>query len=508
METKTAVEGLKEEEVIAKMELLAAYKEFWDHEKFHQGLTTASVDLEVALPYLEVAAEIVVKIRAELDVKNPGLKDRLVGGSASEYLWGVCGDPEKAPKAFIRAVVHATLSDADGYVEDLTEQGIDDYIVKFGGEQMQSGAKGPDMLVATAQENMSSKLANLQKKIESLSKQDESFSEENMPSLNFNAHVAYHRFNELMSAAEQELVKIINYAAEKYEDAEISKAWEDAFPLPSELVRRRSTRPKAASPLPAEAPADVPAEDDKPPEEQKEDVEKAVKAGEIQVLKVAGEVDVIAKDMATFVTDAKAASSLDGTVDPRQALKVVESLEKKSLQFTDTLMKELLALDNIHIPREREDARLKRKAQVLAVQQLMNDLDSVMEKLKVQHKTLAAEAEKLPEEEKAVEPVKPAVSATPSGPTAGAPATDQSAIMNAALARLWPKLRLKPKFEVNERPDGVIISALIPGMNPEDITIRSAEDFQGPYLLVRGRRLPSPGDVDLMKEQLELQLKR
>mmetsp|Transcript_24038 Transcript_24038/g.94697 ORF Transcript_24038/g.94697 Transcript_24038/m.94697 type:complete len:81 (-) Transcript_24038:898-1140(-) len=80
--------------------------------------------------------------------------------------------------------------------------------------------------------------------------------------------------------------------------------------------------------------------------------------------------------------------------------------------------------------------------------------------------------------------------------------------MNAALARLWPKLRLKPKFEVNERPDGVIISALIPGMNPEDITIRSAEDFQGPYLLVRGRRLPSPGDVDLMKEQLELQLKR
>mmetsp|Transcript_24037 Transcript_24037/g.94687 ORF Transcript_24037/g.94687 Transcript_24037/m.94687 type:complete len:291 (-) Transcript_24037:400-1272(-) len=229
---------------------------------------------------------------------------------------------------------------------------------------MQSGAKGPDMLVATAQENMSSKLANLQKKIESLSKQDESFSEENMPSLNFNAHVAYHRFNELMSAAEQELVKIINYAAEKYEDAEISKAWEDAFPLPSELVRRRSTRPKAASPLPAEAPADVPAEDDKPPEEQKEDVEKAVKAGEIQVLKVAGEVDVIAKDMATFVTDAKAASSLDGTVDPRQALKVVESLEKKSLQFTDTLMKELLALDNIHIPREREDARLKRKAQV------------------------------------------------------------------------------------------------------------------------------------------------
>mmetsp|Transcript_24036 Transcript_24036/g.94683 ORF Transcript_24036/g.94683 Transcript_24036/m.94683 type:complete len:145 (-) Transcript_24036:1895-2329(-) len=71
--------------------------------------------------------------------RNPGLKDRLVGGSASEYLWGVCGDPEKAPKAFIRAVVHATLSDADGYVEDLTEQGIDDYIVKFGGEQVRLG---------------------------------------------------------------------------------------------------------------------------------------------------------------------------------------------------------------------------------------------------------------------------------------------------------------------------------------------------------------------------------
>mmetsp|Transcript_24038 Transcript_24038/g.94695 ORF Transcript_24038/g.94695 Transcript_24038/m.94695 type:complete len:108 (-) Transcript_24038:1109-1432(-) len=63
----------------------------------------------------------------------------------------------------------------------------------------------------------------------------------------------------------------------------------------------------------------------------------------------------------------------------------------------------------------------------------MNDLDSVMEKLKVQHKTLAAEAEKLPEEEKAVEPVKPAVSATPSGPTAG---EDLSTNGNAAPASL------------------------------------------------------------------------
>lgn len=57
-------------------------------------------------------AEIVVRIRSELDAKEEGLKLRQLEGTAKEYLWQMQEDkrkPHDDEKQFVRDMVHATF---------------------------------------------------------------------------------------------------------------------------------------------------------------------------------------------------------------------------------------------------------------------------------------------------------------------------------------------------------------------------------------------------------------
>lgn len=104
------------------------------------------------------------------------------------------------------------------------------------------------------------------------------------------------------------------------------------------------------------------------------------------------------------------------------------------------------------------------------------------------------------------------------------------------LGQMWPKLRLQPKFEVMEKPEGLVLVSFIPGMAMDDINVRYvkpvadpdcgfqqplkaasvgfwpirnsvSEDERGQFLLVQGRRLPSEGDTAILRQQIAIQKK-
>jgi hypothetical protein len=113
------------------IEVKEAYNSFWDHIKFKRGWAKPLFSKEEVDDLLTEAAEIVVKIRNQLDKENPCFKLRMLEGNVREYLWTQMRHPKKNPRKFIRDIVHATFQDANGYVEKLTAEKIDEYIEKF-----------------------------------------------------------------------------------------------------------------------------------------------------------------------------------------------------------------------------------------------------------------------------------------------------------------------------------------------------------------------------------------
>ena len=89
-------------------------------------------------------------MRAELSASKAaaggGLVLRMVDGSAKEFLWGVKANPADptgsgrggspgptpADQLFVRELVHATFSDGQGYVEELTSEAVDAAVDRVG----------------------------------------------------------------------------------------------------------------------------------------------------------------------------------------------------------------------------------------------------------------------------------------------------------------------------------------------------------------------------------------
>ena len=70
-------------------------------------------------------------IRGYLDEMDPSFKMRVQGGSSCEYLWEVDFHPPNEPTRFVRELVHATLKDAKGYVEGLTEKQVNIFVDEY-----------------------------------------------------------------------------------------------------------------------------------------------------------------------------------------------------------------------------------------------------------------------------------------------------------------------------------------------------------------------------------------
>eukprot|EP01012_Entosiphon_sulcatum_P054981 TRINITY_DN762_c0_g3_i1.p1 TRINITY_DN762_c0_g3~~TRINITY_DN762_c0_g3_i1.p1 ORF type:complete len:726 (-),score=198.76 TRINITY_DN762_c0_g3_i1:281-2458(-) len=111
--------------------VVEAYGHFWSNIKFTKGWATPPFKREEVEDLLHQAAEYVVRIRNHLDAKDASMKMRVRDGSAQEYFWGIDWDPAEDPRRFVVELVHATLKDARGYVEGLSEPLVNEYIAEI-----------------------------------------------------------------------------------------------------------------------------------------------------------------------------------------------------------------------------------------------------------------------------------------------------------------------------------------------------------------------------------------
>jgi len=119
-----------------KHQVKNAYLDFWNNIKFKKGWENPNLTLTNQLEkLLDRAAEIVVRIRTALDSENSLIKLRMIDGSARELLWTLNEEDIQDPDKFVRSIVHATFKDANGYVEGLTENQIDEYIKQLNDNQ-------------------------------------------------------------------------------------------------------------------------------------------------------------------------------------------------------------------------------------------------------------------------------------------------------------------------------------------------------------------------------------
>lgn len=105
-----------------------SYGSFWSHIKFRKGWDAPLFARAEVEDLLTQAAEVVVRIRRHVDRHRDGMKLRAVGGMATEFLFTVEDHPQANPQRFVRQLVHATLHDANGYVEGLHAALVDGYL--------------------------------------------------------------------------------------------------------------------------------------------------------------------------------------------------------------------------------------------------------------------------------------------------------------------------------------------------------------------------------------------
>ncbi len=222
----------------------------------------------------------------------------------------------------------------------------------------------------------------------------------------------------------------------------------------------------------------------------------------------------------------------DANLSDKERDGLISRLHKRAMQYAHILESELLALDAIS---GGDDVRALRKEQVSKVQTAIDAVDKLQKRLKelhVEHRDLMDKKEVEQQSEKPQTPP-PA----PGASSAGAPAPEKSqspapeqpesahdqpktappvgagekrtasppaaAAPSAQLAHppsfaeRLANQKLEIQFQVKDRPSSFLISAYVPGVDEESLTIGLNEE--GDTLTCSGVRLPSPQEMQVLR---------
>lgn len=265
----------------------------------------------------------------------------------------------------------------------------------------------------------------------------------------------------------------------------------------------------------------------------------AAKSGMLKIQKVADDVHEVEREIEETSTQIHDVASMSvdqvileqGQGDARSALGAVRKAENRLNGFADRLMRELTRLDEITGSAQIRPAR---KEQVKAVQALISDVDKLSDKLRGVAGSLRERAEAQAEAEAAAAKSSAAVGDGDAEITdASAPAeevqeqqdqddgssgdeSDASAASSSSGEDLvptpdggvgspvteedWRSLRLRPKFDAEERPHMYALNTYIPGMARDEVKIELGAGNR--TLTVSGFRAPSEEELGHMKRQL------
>lgn len=195
---------------------------------------------------------------------------------------------------------------------------------------------------------------------------------------------------------------------------------------------------------------------------------------ELKKSKDIAHIKVVAEDVDHLKSEIKnlhdVADKLDvDHLSPPEGRNLVEKLQKKCLQYTNDLMKDLLALDQII--GAAQDVRPLRKQQVNVIQQMMDDVDGVYKRLKEIEKNFPKEEEQKVSQEQKIETSNNSVEQQ----------REEEKVREFSRPNLREKirrLRLNPKMDISETRDAYIIASYVPGMQQDDIKISLGKNQQ------------------------------
>eukprot|EP00667_Euglena_gracilis_P002991 EG_transcript_2998 len=596
-----------------------AYAHFWAQPKFAEGLAAPPCRPEDVADLLHRAAAIVVYIRRHLDREDSEPKVRVAEGSAHEYLWSLAYDPRQHPDRFVRELVHATFQDSVGYVEDLTEACVDEYIAEIE-EYYKSSSQQQEWWSAGQCGWQQAKPL-----VDRIAAQLDIIAASGDPSPD---KARWQSTCSSLEAAARHLAAMIAALQPEPPSPEPPKSpVTPATPFPARLARKKNKRQrrkqkqreameqaKGAQPTPVEPPAEVPKAAEPPAAEPPPAVEPVAAPPQPPVTQSdvtppvatdqsaappepaaskAPEGDSAAPpsdaregataapqpsqpspDEATAAAEpltapappapspesetfkitigklhedvARRREDVKGLLEASQALpddpslsrQLLGKLQKRCLESSEYLMRDMLTLDSLVASTPEEKA--KRKEQILQIQDILETLDLVSEKLRaLSHRMEEQKEEIVKDKEEALAKAQEEAEQLARS-TSDLHHTDDAAVFERRqrewaeqrarqeaqrqetarrvadkmehIAGLllqddaWRALKMKPRFEVEEQAMAYVVKAFVPGMRSEDVAVNVSED--GAELIVQGARLPTRDQTAEMLQQLGLALRR
>merc|ERR1719356_373169 len=200
--------------------------------------------------------------------------------------------------------------------------------------------------------------------------------------------------------------------------------------------------------------------------------------------------------------------------------KLLDIAKKQARNLGEDLLEDLLALDGLSglIPEDRN----RRKAAIVGINLLLEDVDASKVRLAALQKQLqtALDAEKNRQREaEAVDPRADAQEMRESGspeephrPTSEAEALTshrglgEQQRLSAPVGAMWKGLQRPVDFQVRQERGSYVLFAALPGLTTEELAIDLSDDES--TLTVAGLCVPSAHQADQMRKQLLVQLQR
>lgn len=539
-----AVGPLTAEEQKETRAVKAAYASFWENLKFKKGWDTPLFFQSEIDDMLDQAAEIVARIRVYLDATHPGFKMRMAEGNAHEFFWSQLEHPRVRPEAFVRELVHQTLKDANGYVEGLSKSEVDKYVDsvlayhqhedgsevlrgevqllkakaqrQFNGiravwdEAVEKPSAAVEGSVCTivqlaAYRELTRALERVQYYVSIVQEEQAKERQEQGKHEQAAAH-AKERFEE-QSAKRQQLKAALH--AQTTRAASPAKNAPSPAPTAAAEAKEAISSPKTKSREPSQSPSrashvsqpDTTTRSSSQASEEDPDDPPAIK----RIEELVKEVNVRKTELDRMKDRTQNLDLQELSNDPLRSQKTVKSLHERCKYLSLELERDLLKLDAIV---GGSKVRPLRKAQVRNIQHMLEDVDSINEKLsgletsllpaveeeqqrlaeqKAKEEAEAAAAKREEELRRQAEKQKLEEQAREKEAQREREREAQREAQRESLAERWKQLKLQPKFEIKELRNGYQVSAYIPGMRKEDLEI----SHSGNTLTLGGMRLPS-----------------
>eukprot|EP01128_Nolandella_sp_AFSM9_P003189 TRINITY_DN1371_c1_g1_i1.p1 TRINITY_DN1371_c1_g1~~TRINITY_DN1371_c1_g1_i1.p1 ORF type:complete len:622 (+),score=194.71 TRINITY_DN1371_c1_g1_i1:169-2034(+) len=512
--------------------VLDAFVSFWDNQldRLQHEEEASTFSRNEVLHLLEVAAEIVVRLRTDLDAAHPTDKLRVRAGQAREYFWqSQQKHIHPRGKQFLRGLVHASLSDNSGYVEGVNKAAIESMInTVFPGEESDSQLSLSE-LISEEIDQVRSLLSTFG------SLEADEYENDREPQL----REALEKVRELKELLEEITMSDSASSPDATSDAsakdiEMSEAPVEEEPSPPSSASSGEEKDDDSMDIVDEnSVADDLAHDS---DSDSMDISKSLRRSDsvvVKLQKIGDDANITQQKILDLKAKTESIDLPRLIENPEEGDKIVSNLLRRALQYSEELMTDILSLDEITTS---ETSRPMRKEKVMQIKGIMNGVDAIktelvdlqkkvreekdirqkqreaeelaqreaemeiekerkLEEEKLEEERLKkAEEERLKAQEKSEQLLQERIEA--------AEKLEEELFESAESPEaIWRDSTFEPQFSIDESRKGFNLKASVPGLKTDELKVVLGKNDT--TITISGYRPPSKKELQLMISRLQ-----